>query len=1033
MAINRDKVLQEAQKLVDKKRYDKAIVEYQKVVAEDPSDVRTLLKIGDLHLKLEQFAEAISLYERVGQHYSAQGFSVKAVAVYKQIREIIQKHVPHLEDRFGHIVPKLAELLTQLGLTSDALMYYDELATRFQRLGRERDAIDVFRKIVSLDPQNPLSHLRLADAFVRVRDLDGAVDEYAQAGEILMRIGRADDALRVVDRILMHRQDAKYARLAAEIYLSRGQPNDGMAALTKLQLCFKEDPRDLETLALLARAFEALGQPAKAIEVQKEAARIARDAGKMDAFNALLQVLIERAPNDEGVTQLQMASSAPPSVMPGSSVTGSSVSSAMPGFGNASRQQSSAGPASESIEVMADDLEVIEGSRPNLVAVEEEEPPFQLRSSQPPPLPGVPETPAARVRQILMQVEAFRHKGDYHHAVLTLQTGVSALPSARELREKLCDLLIESGDQEQAIVEMLGFATYLAQSGDDDGAARLLDEVLLLDPQNEAALAMLGALGYAIPEVSHVDEGYSPPQGVPLAGITPPGGSPDIEYADPSAYSPEPFSPDAFAPEYGSPGYAARGARSSEPEYAYGELGYPDPSEPLPSYDLEGTDDVLSSHVAAPHAAPPHPPTGPANVLSPAMLAAARARPATGGAPVVQLDDPFQGEALPYGYDADADGRGGGIAPPPDSFRTSAGFVPPAGFGGPAGTALEPPLEEMPLPQYESYEPGPLPAFPIDEPTHYGLQVDPSSFHAEMPSRGPEVGQLDESALEEMEFFQSHGMFDEARGILTAELGRLPNHPLLLERKRELDALSAAPVSVLQRESSTSESQPVDRSFDIASALGGLDALGGMFPDGEEAADELGATEARVAPPRAIPQQPQQVSVETVFEQFKAGVAAQVAESDAATHYDLGVAYKEMGLVTDAIAEFELASRDPMRECVAQSMIGMLHMEQNDVDRGIDAFIRGLTASQKSSDQELALTYEIGNAYEIRQNREQALYYFQLVARIDPNYRDPRGSVEERTSNLEERRDPAPRAAAVGGSDEFDAAFDDLFDGKPPR
>ncbi len=74
-----------------------------------------------------------------------------------------------------------------------------------------------------------------------------------------------------------------------------------------------------------------------------------------------------------------------------------------------------------------------------------------------------------------------------------------------------------------------------------------------------------------------------------------------------------------------------------------------------------------------------------------------------------------------------------------------------------------------------------------------------------------------------------------------------------------------------------------DRSFDIAASLDALDAL-------DNHADSLDQ---------------QQISVESVFEQFKAGVAAQVSESDAATHYDLGVAYKEMGLFTDAISEFE--------------------------------------------------------------------------------------------------------------------------------
>jgi tetratricopeptide (TPR) repeat protein len=207
----------------------------------------------------------------------------------------------------------------------------------------------------------------------------------------------------------------------------------------------------------------------------------------------------------------------------------------------------------------------------------------------------------------------------------------------------------------------------------------------------------------------------------------------------------------------------------------------------------------------------------------------------------------------------------------------------------------------------------------------------------------------------------------------------------------------------------------VDRSFDIASALGGLDAL-----------------DSDARPPAEVPQGQQQISVETVFEQFKAGVAAQISESDAATHYDLGVAYKEMGLFSDSIAEFELASRDPTRACVAQSMIGMMNMEHGNIDQAIDAFLRGLASSHKSAEQEMALTYEIGNAYEIRGNRDQALYYFQLVARLDPNYRDMRGSVEERVANLSEPEpaQPAPTRAAAGADDEFDAVFDDLFEGK---
>ena len=91
MAIDREKVLLAAQSFVQKKRYDKAVAEYQKIIQQDPDDARTLLKIGDLQSKMEAHAEAIATYERVGKHYAAQGFALKAIAVYKQIREIIQQ------------------------------------------------------------------------------------------------------------------------------------------------------------------------------------------------------------------------------------------------------------------------------------------------------------------------------------------------------------------------------------------------------------------------------------------------------------------------------------------------------------------------------------------------------------------------------------------------------------------------------------------------------------------------------------------------------------------------------------------------------------------------------------------------------------------------------------------------------------------------------------------------------------------------------------------------------------------------------
>ncbi len=160
-----------------------------------------------------------------------------------------------------------------------------------------------------------------------------------------------------------------------------------------------------------------------------------------------------------------------------------------------------------------------------------------------------------------------------------------------------------------------------------------------------------------------------------------------------------------------------------------------------------------------------------------------------------------------------------------------------------------------------------------------------------------------------------------------------------------------------------------------------------------------------------------------MFAKFKEGVAKQISVDDSDSHYNLGIAYKEMMLVDDAIREFEVASRDPKRECVCRSMIGMIEIERGNLNEAIDAFLQGLNASIKDPQQETVLCYEIGAAYEAKKMSKEALSYYQKAMRRDPNYRD----VQERVRRLAKNEPKAPlRQAAVGADDEFDRAFDDL-------
>ena len=77
LALNREKIVAGAQKFIQRGQLDKAIKEFQRIVEEDPKDVRTLLKIGDLYSKKGERDNATQTYLKVAEFYSDQGFFSK--------------------------------------------------------------------------------------------------------------------------------------------------------------------------------------------------------------------------------------------------------------------------------------------------------------------------------------------------------------------------------------------------------------------------------------------------------------------------------------------------------------------------------------------------------------------------------------------------------------------------------------------------------------------------------------------------------------------------------------------------------------------------------------------------------------------------------------------------------------------------------------------------------------------------------------------------------------------------------------------
>src|SRR6188768_712056 len=282
-----------ARKFVDKGQIDKAVKEYLRIVQEDPKDVRVWLKIGDLYAKKGSKQDATDTYLKVARFYHDQGFFLKAVAVYKQILK--------LDPRLVDVILKLAELYRQLGLMSDAMQHFESVAAHFHREGNTKEALATVKKLVDLDPENIATRIKLAELYSKEGLIDDAGTELQVACEQLRRQGRQDDFIKVAERLLWHKPDNHALnRELAGLYLRR---NDPRRALQKLQVCFKADPRDAETLGLLALAFQALDQKAKTVSVLKELAKIHVENKARDKAGEVFRKILEFVPNEPDAVQ----------------------------------------------------------------------------------------------------------------------------------------------------------------------------------------------------------------------------------------------------------------------------------------------------------------------------------------------------------------------------------------------------------------------------------------------------------------------------------------------------------------------------------------------------------------------------------------------------------------------------------------------------------------------------------------------------------------------------------------------------------
>ena len=125
-----------------------------------------------------------------------------------------------------------------------------------------------------------------------------------------------------------------------------------------------------------------------------------------------------------------------------------------------------------------------------------------------------------------------------------------------------------------------------------------------------------------------------------------------------------------------------------------------------------------------------------------------------------------------------------------------------------------------------------------------------------------------------------------------------------------------------------------------------------------------------------------------IFARFKDTPKQEYEQGDTETHYNLGIAYMEMGLHDEAIKEFRISANDPDRKLDSLTLQGLCFRDQENYADAEEVFTALLSLDALDSDRILALRYELGLLYEAAGRKDEALQVFREIFDNNPGFRD---------------------------------------------
>ena len=287
MAYSKSKHIDAAQKYLQQGKMPQAIAEYQQILKNEPKDQVTLMTLGDLFVRQGETFQALEYFERLAKIFLTDGFTTKAIAIYKKVAKLAPEETRPLE--------RLAELYVQQGVLSEARPLYLQLAEVHLKAGRQPQAAALLRKLLEAEPENLRVHTKLGELQLAMGQQKDAIETFYLAVQRVLDHGDHAEAVRLADRLLkVDAQHLPTLTLKARALIAGGKRAEASTLLES----FPDQDGGGDTTSLLLRHYLESRQPEKAAALAEKV--FAREPKNYSHVHEVASALIESGDHDKG-------------------------------------------------------------------------------------------------------------------------------------------------------------------------------------------------------------------------------------------------------------------------------------------------------------------------------------------------------------------------------------------------------------------------------------------------------------------------------------------------------------------------------------------------------------------------------------------------------------------------------------------------------------------------------------------------------------------------------------------------------------